>query len=138
MLAAAALAALLTAHVPAIAGKAGAGAGAQDTWQETAAAEWKVPVAADLMDIVQPAYQGFPESVEGRQKLAIEVVRSQTGDGFTATVTKEGLLDDAVGAEQIRLEIERRDANWALVRAGRRWQCRRGAKPGNWTTGRCP
>lgn len=137
-IAVAGLAALIVAQNPANAEKAAAETAAQAAWQEIGEADWKVPVAADLMDIVAPAYQGFPESDEGRQRLAVELARSGDGEGYTATVTKEGLLDDAVGAEQIRLKIARRAANWGLVRAERRWQCRRGAKAGSWTISRCP
>ena len=134
---AAAIVSVFTAALSAAAAKDPAGKpSAKKGWQEIAAAEWKTPSAVDIMDIVKPAYQGFPESAEGRQRLAVELARSD--EGFAATVTKEGLLDDAVGAEQIRLEIERRGANWHLVHAARRWQCRRGIMAGSWTISRCP
>jgi ABC-type oligopeptide transport system substrate-binding subunit len=138
VLVAAGLAVLAMAQGPAAAKDEAKKPAAKKGWQEIAAADWKARVAADIMDIVAPAYQGFPESAEGKQRLAVEVEPSKDGKGITATVTKEGLLDDAVGAEQIRLEIERGDVNWRLVNAARRWQCRRGIMAGSWTVRRCP
>lgn len=107
-------------------------------WQALAIDDWQPREAADLMDVVAPAYKGFPESPEGKPNLSVEVSRADNGEGFAAVVTKQGLLDDAIGAEQIRLGIEYRDGKWRVVRAERRWQCRRGITAGGWTASRCP
>ena len=107
-------------------------------WQSLAIDAWQPREAADLMDVVAPAYKGFPESPEGKPNLSVEVSRADNGEGFAAVVTKQGLLDDAIGVEQIRLGIEYRDGKWRVVRADRRWQCRRGIAAGGWTASRCP
>ena len=107
-------------------------------WQALAIDDWQPREAADLMDVVAPTYKGFPESAEGKPSLSVEVSRAGKGQGFAAVVTKQGLLDDAIGAEQIRLGIEYRDGQWHIVRAERRWQCRRGIMAGGWTASRCP
>jgi hypothetical protein len=114
------------------------GAKAAAGWQALAIDDWQPREAADLMDVVAPAYKGFPESPEGKPNLSVEVSRAAKGEGFAAVVTKQGLLDDAIGAEQIRLGIEHRDGKWHVVRAERRWQCRRGIMAGGWTASRCP
>ena len=114
------------------------GAKAAAGWQALAIDDWQPREAADLMDVVAPAYKGFPESAEGNPNLSVEVSRAGKGQGFAAVVTKQGLLDDAIGAEQIRLGIDYRDGKWHVVRAERRWQCRRGIMAGGWTASRCP
>jgi hypothetical protein len=114
------------------------GAKAPAGWQALAVDDWQPREAADLMDVVAPAYKGFPESDQGKPTFSVEVSRAAKGEGFAAVVTKQGLLDDAIGAEQIRLGIEYRDGKWRVVRAERRWQCRRGIMAGGWTASRCP
>jgi hypothetical protein len=114
------------------------GAKAAAGWQALAVDDWQPREAADLMDVEVPAYKGFPESAEGKPSLSVEISRAPKGPGFAAVVTKKGLLDDAIGAEQIRLGIEYRDGKWHVVRGERRWQCRRGIMAGGWTASRCP
>ena len=125
---------LLAAAVPVMAKSPAAEKG----WQAIAPADWEVASAPAVMDVVAPAYRGFPETAEGNPSLSVELARSPKGEGFTATVTKQGLADDAVGAEQIRLRIDYRNGNWHLRDAARRWQCRRGIMAGSWTVSRCP
>jgi hypothetical protein len=93
-------------------------------------ASYKVP-----QDVFSDILARFPEGVEGRQELTLEV--TEAGDGNNVVVlTIDGLLDDSIGAEQHRATLRFRDGGWRVTRIGQRWQCRRGFSIG-WTTKTC-
>jgi hypothetical protein len=77
----------------------------------------------------------FPEGVEGRQELELNVNENDDGSNVVL-LTVTGLLDDAIGAEQHRAVLRFDKSGWRVTQIGERWKCRRGPG-GGWTTKRC-
>ena len=75
-----------------------------------------------------------PESMEGRQALEFSI--RQEGDAMIAVMTRLGLMDDAVSADEVRVEFQQDVDGWRPVEAYARRQCRRGPASG-WTTEQC-
>jgi hypothetical protein len=100
----------------------------------TEAVDREAPTPYELVD---RAYEAAPESREGDQEMALAFTR-QGEDRWLLEYTLSGLLDDAIMARQVRIEIVGgEELPWRAVRRGERWKCRRAASP-SWTFEPCP
>ena len=75
-----------------------------------------------------------PESMEGRQRLEFTI--REEGEVMVAVLTRQDLMDDAIGAEEVRVEFDYNHGQWTPIAAYERHQCRRGPGSG-WTIGAC-
>jgi hypothetical protein len=111
---------------------------AKRAWKNVALEDWQPASAPNVLDLAAPAMMGFPETLEGRPAATVELSRSEADDSLLLVVSKSGLADDSVGAEQYRLEVVLAEGQWQVRRVAKRWQCRRGITKGQWTTSLCP
>jgi hypothetical protein len=76
---------------------------------------------------------------EGPPPPTVAVTMASDGNSATVQYLEEGIWDDAIGALELRAEMELRDDDlWYVSRIGWRLQCWRGPTPGEWVTELCP
>jgi hypothetical protein len=102
-------------------------------YQPVTPAELRITAARTIWQAMAPL-GAVPESMEGRQALEFSI--RQEGDAMIAVMTRRGLMDDAVSADEVRVEFQQDAAGWTPVEAYTRRQCRRGPASG-WTTEQC-
>jgi hypothetical protein len=105
-------------------------------WQQAAFAK---PEFADPMELAKLLIGSFPESTEGKQQLNLNIINHPSEpDMIQVMVTKDGLLDDSIAAEQWRVNMAMNGEGWVVKSAGKRWQCYRNGNPEQWTIKPCP
>ena len=102
-------------------------------YQPVSPAELQITAAPTIWQAMAPL-GAVPESMEGRQALEFSI--RQEGDAMIAVMTRLGLMDDAVSADEVRVEFQQDVDGWRPVEAYARRQCRRGPASG-WTTEQC-
>ena len=103
------------------------------TYRATDPARLGIQAAPTIWQALSPLGV-VPESMEGRQRLDASI--HDDNGAMVAVVTRWGLLDDAISADEIRVVFEQDQGGWAPRQAYQRHQCRR-AQTG-WTTEVCP
>jgi hypothetical protein len=99
-------------------------------------AEIATPSArGETITAVLAALYPWPEDLEGRQIIEIDVDRRDSGP-YVATVIRSGLLDDSIAATKDVLTFAY-DAEWRVVRAEQYRKCYRTGLF-EWTARLCP
>ena len=102
-------------------------------YQPVSPAELRIAAAPTIWQAMAPL-GAVPESMEGRQALEFSI--RQEGNAMVAVMTRRGLMDDAMSADEVRVEFQQDAGGWTPVEAYARRQCRRGPASG-WTTEQC-
>jgi hypothetical protein len=90
--------------------------------------------APDVRDALGDLLAGAHESDTGTLTLTVR----EEGDTAVADVVRSEMPDDSVAAGHVRVEFRREPEGWFPTNAYRRFQCRRGSTPGQWTKELCP
>ena len=111
-------------------------ANAQKGYRPIDVTNWKPENAASPMELVVPLLKSFPEALEGRPHLIVELVKGKDGKSFIIVIEKTGYLDDFLEGERYRAVVVPDGDKWRLKALGRQWKCYRGANKG-WHTKKC-
>lgn len=95
-------------------------------------------IFATPLDAASAFAKNFPESLEGKQKLAVSAEADANHEGqLLVTVIAKGLLDDSVEAEQWLIRLKPAEGGWMLTGMTMRSRCARGDNAGLWRVGSC-
>ncbi|MGH1353097.1 MAG: hypothetical protein ACRBBN_20155 [Methyloligellaceae bacterium] len=112
-------------------------ASAQQGFRPIDVTNWKPENSETPLDLIASLYKGFPEALEGKPKVNINLTKNEDGKSFLIRLEMTGYLDDHTDGERYRAVVVRDGDKWRLKSLGKQWKCYRGSNKG-WHTKICP
>lgn len=109
---------------------------AQSDYRPIDVSDWKPANTDTPMELILPLTKQFPEVLEGRPSLIVEMTKGKDGKSLIFILEKTGYLDDFVEGDRYRAVVVKDGEKWRLKSLGRKWKCYRGVHKG-WHTKQC-
>lgn len=106
-------------------------------WQPVDYSAWEHTSAPTLMGVLEPLYQGHPESMEGAPAMELKMAQWPGEEAMQVVITMTGYLDDSVDGEKYVAHIQQGGDGWKITGLWKRNLCVRGKHAGQWIAGSC-